>query len=125
MWSTVEDAELTRLWPSHSASEIAAKLGKTRSAVIGRMHRINGTYVGRSYRYKTERSERAAERRRVAVKRETLAMATMEKNVARGTPRNRAIKLAFDGGARLKVIGAFFGITRQAVSVVVRGQSEK
>jgi hypothetical protein len=125
MWSTIEDAELTRLWPSHSASEIAAKLGKTRSAVIGRVHRINRTYAGRSYRYKTERRERAAERQRVAVRRETLAMATMQKNLARGIPRNRAIKLAFDGGARLKVIGAVFGITRQAVSIVVLGQSQK
>ena len=42
-WTTERDARLTRLEAEGlSAAKIAAKLGTTRDAVFGRMHRLSG-----------------------------------------------------------------------------------
>jgi hypothetical protein len=119
MWTQTENAELLRLWPTHRASEIAAKLGKTRNAVIGRMHRNNGTYAGRIYGAEIVRREQVAAARKLKVEYQQRCLAQMKKNIAAKTPRNVAIKQAVESGATLRAVGAVIGITGQAVSLIV------
>lgn len=118
MWTQTENAELMRLWPTHSASEIAAKLGRTRNAVIGRKHRIDRTYAGHLYGNEITRREEVVEERKLKASREAAAIAKMRTDL-RKRPRNDAMRIAFENGARLVAIGAVFGITRQAVSLIV------
>lgn len=42
-WNDGRDEKLAELWPTHSATQIAAVLGCTRNMVIGRIHRLLGT----------------------------------------------------------------------------------
>lgn len=119
MWTRTENAELVSLWPTHSASEIAAKLGKTRNAVIGRIHRNNGTYAGRLYGAEIARREQVAEALKLKSEHQKRCLAQMKKNIAAKMPRNVAIKLAVKNGATLRAVGAVIGITGQAVSLIV------
>jgi len=120
MWTDHEDRQLIRLWPTSSASKIAAKLGKTRNAVIGRMHRINRTYVDRPSKWKLRRRQLVAEAKKQRHEREVAALAKFRKELDGGVQRNAAIKHAFRDGARLVAIGNLVGVTRQAVSLIVR-----
>src|SRR4030095_13445791 len=43
-WMPDDINELMRLWDNYSASQIAAKLGRSRSAVIGKIHRLACTH---------------------------------------------------------------------------------
>lgn len=119
MWTRTENAELIRLWPTHSASEIAAKLGKTRNAVIGRLHRNNGTYAGRIYGADVVRREQTAAALKLKGARQQQCLTQMKKNIAAKMPRNVAIKLAVENGATLRAVGAVIGITGQAVGLIV------
>lgn len=40
VWTDERIDQLTKLWADHSASEIAAQLGVTRNAVVGKVHRL-------------------------------------------------------------------------------------
>ncbi len=39
-WSEADDAKLRDMWPTHSASQIAAKIGRTKNSIIGRVTRL-------------------------------------------------------------------------------------
>jgi hypothetical protein len=43
LWTETQDELLAAMWPDNSASVIAARLGTTRNAVIGRYHRLIGS----------------------------------------------------------------------------------
>lgn len=42
LWNTADVEHLERLWPYHSAGVIAERIGKSRNAVIGKVHRLRG-----------------------------------------------------------------------------------
>jgi hypothetical protein len=84
------------------------------------MHRIDRRYEGRVYADRIRRKEKTAEARKVKSEREAIALKKMKLDMRGGMPRNEAIKLAFQGGARLKSIGSVFNLTRQAVSLIIR-----
>jgi hypothetical protein len=121
MWTKHEDRELVRCWSSMSAREIGAKLGRTRNAVIGRMHRINGTYKGRRHKHHERLREEAAARKREADNIEQAALDKMQKSLSRGVARNDAINIAVSDGAKQTAVAAVFGVTRQAISLIVGG----
>jgi hypothetical protein len=123
MWTQTENAQLLRLWPTHSASEIAAKLGKTRNTVIGRVHRNHGTYAGRIYGAEIERRKHSAAAQKLKVEHQQRCLAQMKKNIAAKLPRNVAIKLAVENGATLRAVGAVIGITGEAVRLIVLKQT--
>lgn len=119
MWTKQEDADLLRYWPLMSASEVAERLGRTKNAVIGRFHRIDGTYKGRKYRYHRRRSEEAAQRCQYAQQIELKAIEKMRCDIRCGVARDAAIIEAVNAGAKQTTIAALFGLTRQAISLVV------
>jgi hypothetical protein len=43
-WTPHRDRKLRKIWGRRKGSEIATELGTTPNAVIGRIHRILGTY---------------------------------------------------------------------------------
>ena len=120
MWQPQEDEELLSLWPNFSASEIGRKLCRTRNAVIGRYHRIKKTYAdeeqARIRRRKDDRSAKKTARRM----REAAAISEMKARIASGRERNLEIARAHQAGAGQPAIGDVFGITRQAVSLIVK-----
>jgi hypothetical protein len=123
-WTPEQDAELKRLWPEVSAREIAKRLGTTRNAVIGRIHRIDRSYADYISAKKQEARDHT-ERRRDAVKAaERKIINAMNNLLARGLSRNEAIAQARQAGARLEVIGNAIGVTRQRVDQIVARQKE-
>lgn len=114
-WTSEQDTNLLRLWPTNSASEIGRELGKTRNAVIGRFHRLQGDYDHYvSPAAQAIQAERARTRA-IFLTKETQAIERAKKLVAGGTSRNKAIFLARNEGARLAVVGEHFGLTGERV----------
>lgn len=99
MWTPELDAKLLRLWPNHSAAEVAEQLGDgiTRNAVIGRYHRLLGKYRG----YKRPTEER----------REYRAEAKCE--------REQSIKIALKVGVSQSVVARSLGVSRQRVHQII------
>ena len=117
MWTSEQDAELLSRWPDESASEIAQALGCTRNAVIGRYHRLVGTYVDYDQRRAAAgiamrtaaRTARLASRRDVAGKALDLSK-----------DRDEAIAAAVAKGALQTDVAEIIGVTPQRISQIVR-----
>jgi hypothetical protein len=123
-WTAERDERLRRLEAEGlSAAKIAAKLGTTRDAVLGRSHRLSGaslTYP--SYlRLANEARARKAARRKKQERLNHAALSKIRQETARGIGRDRAIVRARKAGATLKAIGDVFGITRERVRQIVAG----
>src|SRR5439155_11553950 len=118
-WTAEKDAALKRLWPTKSASEIGLALGTTRNAVIGRYHRLQGSYAGYVSPSTKELYARRAAARKARHVKETRAIEEMKKRMATGLGRNDAIRLARKSGARQQVIGQAFGMSYQRIGQIV------
>lgn len=103
-----------------SRGQIARRLGVSRFAAIARYNRLMGVVFPsdkeRGKLEKQERLERERERNRV----EREAIARMQDSIAKGAPRNPAMKTANKQGATLATIASCFGISRQAVHQAVK-----
>ncbi len=93
-WTLERDERLRRLEAEGlSAAKIGEKLGTTRGAVLGRLHRLSGaalTYP--SYvRQEKEARERAAARMKERKRVESAVIPRMQQEITRGVNRNRAI----------------------------------
>lgn len=114
-WNDRRDAKLKASWGIQSASQIADILGTTRNAVIGRIHRIRGTYQSKID------AELAAAREateRMKTKRDEchrIIIAAMLGKITAGYPRNRAVIEAREQGATLAIIGQAIGVSRERV----------
>lgn len=114
-WTAEMDAELLNRWETESASEIAAAMGNvTRNAVIGRYHRLVGSYDAYN------------ERKAAAAKAETAAKLARKKAVACQVlsrydlrkHRKEAITAALGEGADQSSIAEILGLTRQRISQI-------
>jgi hypothetical protein len=117
-WTSERDEKLRRLeGKGLPTAKIAEKLGTTRSAVLGRLHRLSD--VSLTYPSYIRREKEASARSAARVKqRERLAntvIPKMKQEIARGVDRDRAIAKARKAGATLKAIGDALGLSRERV----------
>ena len=121
-WTPDRDEKLRRLEAEGlSAAKIGEKLGTTRGAVLGRLHRLSGaalTYP--SYiRQEKEARARAAARMKERKRAESTVIPRMQQEITRGVDRNRAIAKARKAGATLRAIGDAVGISKEGVRQIV------
>jgi hypothetical protein len=121
-WTLESDERLRRLEAEGlSAAKIGEKLGTTRGAVLGRLHRLSGaalTYP--SYiRQEKEARARAAARMKERKRAESTVIPRMQQEIMRGVDRNRAIAKARKAGATLRAIGDAVGISKEWVRQIV------
>src|SRR5438309_10397467 len=114
-WTLERDERLRRLEAEGlSAAKIGEKLGTTRGAVLGRLHRLSGaalTYP--SYiRQEKEARARAAARMKERKRAESTVIPKMRQEIAHGVDSNRAIAKARKAGATLRAIGDALGISK-------------
>jgi hypothetical protein len=118
-WTPRRDAKLREMWDTHTAIDIAAELGTTRNAVIGRIHRIMGTYKEKIAKQQAAARKAARKRRKSQEARQRAIVATMLKRIGAGSPRDKAIARARAEGGTLQSIGTATGLTRERVRQIV------
>jgi hypothetical protein len=116
VWTPRRDAYLLRLQKlGLSGIRIAAQLGTTKGAVLGRLNRLNGI-VFRSEEARAKKQREAVQARRTAAERKERALLkALQKNIERGMARDEAMARASAGGLSLQAIGKSMDITKQAV----------
>ena len=117
-WTLERDERLRRLQAEGlSAAKIGEKLGTTRSAVLGRLHRLSGAALTYSsyIRQEKEARARAAARMKERKRVESTVIPRMQQEITRGVDRNRAIAKARKAGATLRAIGDAVGISKESV----------
>jgi hypothetical protein len=118
IWTLERDERLRRLEAEGlSAAKIGEKLGTTRGAVLGRLHRLSGaaltyaSYIRQEKKARARAAARMKERKRV----ESAVIPRMQQEITRGLDRNRAIAKARKAGATLRAIGEAVGISKEWV----------
>jgi hypothetical protein len=93
-WTPERDERLRRLEAEGlSAAKIGEKLGTTRGAVLGRLHRLSGaaltypSYIRQEKKARARAAARMKERKRV----ESTVIPRMQQEITRGVGRNRAM----------------------------------
>jgi len=117
-WTLERDERLRRLEAEGlSAAKIGEKLGTTRGAVLGRLHRLSGAALTYSsyIRQEKEARARAAARMKERKRVESTVIPRMQQEITRGVDRNRAIAKARKAGATLRAIGDAVGISKESV----------
>jgi hypothetical protein len=117
-WTPERDERLRYLESEgFSAAKIAEKLGTSRGAVLGRLHRLSGaTLTYPSYiRQEKEARARAAVRTKERTRVESTVISRLQQEIARGVGRDRAIARARKAGATLRAIGDAVGISKEWV----------
>jgi hypothetical protein len=117
-WTPERDERLRYLEAEgFSAAKIAEKLGTSRGAVLGRLHRLSGaTLTYPSYiRQEKEARARAAARTKERTRVESTVIRRLQQEIARGVGRDRAIARARKAGATLRAIGDAVGISKEWV----------
>ena len=121
-WTPERDERLRRLEAEGlSAAKIGEKLGTTRGAVLGRLHRLSGvaltypSYTRQANETRARNAARMKERKRIT----DAAISKMRHEIARGVERNQAIAKARKAGATLRAIGDAVGISKEWVRQIV------
>jgi hypothetical protein len=119
-WTERRDARLLRLREAgRSSTEIAALLGTTKGAVLGRLHRLQGIVFKSEISRARRLRDFASRRRRAALAARRAALKAMKQRMGWGMPRGEAMALASRDGLSFQAIGTALGISRQAAFKVV------
>ena len=118
-WTPSRDRKLRNMWGKRRAIEIAIELGTTSNAVIGRIHRLLGTYQEKIAKQLVIAREIAQQRRKAQDARQRIILARMLARIASGSARNKAIAHARAQGASLQAIGTAVGLSRERVRQIV------
>jgi hypothetical protein len=118
-WTPRRDRKLRNMWGKRRAIEIAIELGTTSNAVIGRIHRLLGTYQDKIAKQLVVARDIAQRRRKARDARRRVIVASMLERIASGSSRNKAIARARAEGASLQAIGTAVGLSRERVRQIV------
>ena len=120
-WTPRRDRKLRNMWGKRRAIEIATELGTTSNAVIGRIHRLLGTYREKIAKQLTVAREIAQQRQKARDARQRIIVTRMLERIDSGSSRNKAIARARAQGASLQAIGTAVGLSRERVRQIVAG----
>jgi len=103
-----------------SGAAIAERLGTTRNAVLARSQRLRGLHLMFKSYVEARRKHRAAAAPRIRERqrRRREAMERMRRELAKGVPRDVAIKSARKRGATLQAIADEVGVTKQRIQQI-------
>jgi hypothetical protein len=119
-WTPRRDRKLRAMWGKRRASDIAAELGSTPNAVIGRIHRILGTYKEKIARQEAASRETTRKRRKLQETRQRDIVGTMLAQLKAGSPRDKAVAQAKAEGATLQSIATAIGLSREGARQIVK-----
>ena len=113
-WTGKREADLLKFKQAGlSASQIGLKLGCTRNAVIGKIHRLAGTVFAGDVRRAAEERDAARFKEAERLKRERAAIKAMKAAIRAGMDRGQAIDAAVESGATFPAIGRELGFSQQ------------
>jgi hypothetical protein len=120
-WTPERDAQLLALQAQGlSAAQTAVKMrAPSRNAVISRHHRLRGTKFPYLVLMEEEARRRRDEKQAALRQTEAPPLAELKRQIARGAPRNRAIRVARAKGCRLETIAAVIGVSRERIRQIV------
>ena len=112
MWNSDLDAVLMRLRNRGlSFGEISARMGITRSAALGRFHRLSGKVFPSEAARRREEADDARRRAAARLEKQRRLAKELRADLAAGKNRNRAIKKAYEAGAGIRTIAKVIGVT--------------
>ena len=117
VWNTKLDKKLLQAKEAGASfAEIGQRLGVSRSAAIGRYHRING----RIFPSQTIEGRAASPNKRAMLERKNrAALDLMDAEMAGGVERNDAMRKAYLNGCRIPAIARHVGLTIPRVRFLV------
>ena len=121
MWNDQLDAKLLRLRREGlSFAEVAERMGLSRNTVLGRAQRLAGKkFPSQTARSELRRRANDARSRQLAAK-EKVTSRKLKKDLARGVPRDVAVRTALDLGATPKLVAGIIGVSSQRVCQIIR-----
>ena len=126
MWNSDLDAELMRLRKRGlSFGEISARMGVTRSAALGRFHRLSGKLFPSEATRRREEAEDARRRAASRLEKQRSIAKKLRDDIAAGKNRDRAIKEAYKAGATVRAIAKVIGVSHQRVHMITAAMGAK
>jgi len=121
MWNDQLDAKLLKIRREGlSFAEVAERMGLSRNTVLGRAQRLAGRkFPSQVARSEARRRVNEARARQVAAK-EKASSSKLKKDLARGVPRDVAVRKALNLGATPKLVAAIIGVSSQRVCQIMR-----
>ena len=126
MWNSDLDAVLMRLRNRGlSFGEISARMGVTRSAALGRFHRLSGKLFPSEATRRREEAEDARRRAASRLEKQRSLAKKLRDDIAAGKNRDRAIKQAYEAGATTRTIAKVVGVTFTRVQQITAAMGAK
>ena len=120
-WTDQLDAKLLKLRKEGlSFAEVAERMGLSRNTVLGRGQRL----AGRKFPSQVARSEKRRKRNEAKAKKEAARAkafsSKLKKDLARGVPRDVAVRAALNLGAAPKLVAGIIGVSSERVCQIRR-----
>ena len=126
MWNSDLDAQLMRLRNRGlSFGQISSRMGITRSAALGRFHRLSGKLFPSEAARRQEEAEDARRRAAERLKKQRQLAKKLRADIAAGKDRDRAIKEAYEAGATTRTIAKVVGVTFTRVQQITAAMGAK
>ena len=126
MWNSDLDAQLMRLRNRGlSFGQISSRMGITRSAALGRFHRLSGKLFPSEAARRQEEAEDARRRAAERLEKQRQLAKKLRADIAAGKDRDRAIKEAYEAGATTRTIAKVVGVTFTRVQQITAAMGAK
>jgi hypothetical protein len=126
IWNSDLDAELMRLRNRGlTFGQISSRMGITRSAAVGRFHRLSGKVFPSQVARRREEAEDARRRLAERLEKQRRLAKKLGADLAAGKNRDGAIKEAYEAGATVRTIAEVVGLTFARVQQITAAMGAK
>ena len=108
-----------------SFGEISARMGITRSAALGRFHRLSGKVFPSEAARRREEADDARRRLAERLEKQRRLVKKLKADLAAGKNRERAIKEAYEAGAGIRTIAKVIGVTFSRIQQITAALGAK